>query len=586
MGFVKEIKANTTMGHQSSPGYVLTFIRWRNRDVLNKTLDPLEIEKPLVVENDAIDIKVSNSKTGLTPSLDITLKNGDIDYSSVLGPGDFVFVNLLDWTTESRRVANKARAGQPINKYNDGFKGLFRIQTAGRNFQTMPNGKKVMFFKVQAFGFTEFNNIIYYNPVIASGLKDEGKAAYFWENFGSYLDKLKSDSEPLSIQNIIEVLIETLIGKGDLQKNNTENLKLSPNLYYKIPIKVGQLLGLRQAKLAADIYKYYLGVWGNDSGSSGNKEKVQPTDIGEGFNPSLTAKKPDSAWYHTKDKILGERILAPDYWNSIKVWAILKSYLNSLVNEMYTSTRVCPDGSIYPSVVIRQKPFTSLEKKDSFIKKKIPVTTYLSLPRWKVDPKLLYSFFLGKNEAARINFVQAYTRSVAWDKNQNFESQSHSNFQTDEHDIGRTGLRPFVSTSNFNFPGVGKGKEDISEMWSKLVADWVMNGHLREVGNFEFHGITEPIEVGDNIEFDNSVFHIESISHRWTIRGDGKKTFRTSASVSYGTSLNSTVKKTVFPHTDTTTYIQSQTKDFNKDKVLPGMSDTQDVVGRDKGIKG
>lgn len=604
MAFVKEILPNSTVNskdgrlvHQSNPAYVLTFITWQKRDVYgidgSSSKGNLDVNKPLVVENDAIDIKITNSKVGLTPSLDITLKNGDIDYSSVLAPGDFVFVNLLDWEDKAREVANRARAGLQINRYEDGFKGLFKIQTIGRSLVVQRDGSKSVQYNVKAYGFTEFNNVIYYDPVAAAALKSQGKDVYMWQNFGDYIGKVLSSRKFAQIQETMKVLFEVLIGSGDLQNKNGRTI--SPNIHYRIPEGLSKFLGIDNGKYAADIYHYYFGVWPNSEGSKvgqkNRKESKKGIEIGKGFNPGF---KPyddgNKRWFKTDKLLQGIRLLAPSYWNKIKVWAIVKSYLNSVINEMYTANRVGLDGNVYPSIVARQKPFNSLERQDFFKKNKIPYTTYLNLPRWKVHPALLYSSFLGKNEASRINFVQVYTQSTIINSHQNQAFQSTFNTVIDRADIERTGLRPFTSTANFNFPfeegeSASKGLQKSAVAWSHLASDWLFNGHLREVGSFEFHGIVDPIEVGDNLEFDGSVYHIESITHRFSVRKDGMKTFRTKISVSYGTSLKSDSKKTVYPHTESTTYLQEQTKDYNNEQILPGISDTQNVVGRKGGVK-
>jgi hypothetical protein len=50
MGFTKEIKPNTVDSHQAAPAYVLTFLRWSNRDTLNYTnAQPLEVREPMIV---------------------------------------------------------------------------------------------------------------------------------------------------------------------------------------------------------------------------------------------------------------------------------------------------------------------------------------------------------------------------------------------------------------------------------------------------------------------------------------------------------------------------------------------------------
>ena len=95
MAYVRDIKATSTDSHQTSPGYSLTFIRWSNRDTFNYTsLDNFEVRQPLVVINDAVQVNVSNSKMGVTPSMNAILLGGDINYATAIHPGDFVFVNI------------------------------------------------------------------------------------------------------------------------------------------------------------------------------------------------------------------------------------------------------------------------------------------------------------------------------------------------------------------------------------------------------------------------------------------------------------------------------------------------------------
>src|SRR5271165_5330113 len=91
--------------HQTSPAWVLTFLQWQIRDTLRTNtstgLGPLSIANaPLVVENDCIMVNVSDSKSVLTPSMSATLLVTDVNYETELSPGDFVFVNMLNWESE------------------------------------------------------------------------------------------------------------------------------------------------------------------------------------------------------------------------------------------------------------------------------------------------------------------------------------------------------------------------------------------------------------------------------------------------------------------------------------------------------
>ena len=130
MGFIRDIYQNSTDSHQTSPGYLLTCLRWSNRDTHNYgTSNALDVRQPMVIYNDALNVQVNNSKSSLTPTMSAVLKGGDINYSTALHPGDFILVNMLNWETDVERVRNKAVALQPINKLNDGFKGIFKIQS-------------------------------------------------------------------------------------------------------------------------------------------------------------------------------------------------------------------------------------------------------------------------------------------------------------------------------------------------------------------------------------------------------------------------------------------------------------------------
>ena len=62
--YVKNINQNSVDSHQSSPGYVLTCLRWSNRDTYNYAGDPLEVRTPLVIINDALSVNVQNTKKG------------------------------------------------------------------------------------------------------------------------------------------------------------------------------------------------------------------------------------------------------------------------------------------------------------------------------------------------------------------------------------------------------------------------------------------------------------------------------------------------------------------------------------------
>jgi len=233
MGYIRDIGQNSVDSHQASPGYVLTFLRWSNRDSFNYEGDPLDVRKPLVVYNDAVQVVVNNTKQGLSPTLTATLKGGDLNYATAVAPGDYVLVNMLNWESDAERVRNKAISLKPINKYGDGFKGVFKIQSVRKNI-SMNGDKKSITYTVHAAGFTEFNNVIYFNPAIAAAFQEAGTRIFSTLVGDFYQDKLKTNSE---IQEIMKDLFEILIGKS--RRSSNTKVKNFGEVNFQLPKTLG-----------------------------------------------------------------------------------------------------------------------------------------------------------------------------------------------------------------------------------------------------------------------------------------------------------------------------------------------------------
>jgi hypothetical protein len=567
--YVKTIKQNTKDSHQTSPSYVLTFIRWNVRDTLNTDAEPFDVRKPLVVYNDATNIRVSMSKSSKTPTMSATLMGGDINYSTAVHPGDLVFVNILDWGSHAVKVAEKAFNLQPINGIHDGFKGFFKVQAVTRNLVTSEDGHKTYYYTVSAAGFTEFDSTYLYNPAIQDAFKQDAQALFMSLVGEYYSDKLK---QTVSIETILQDLFQILIGKSP--RSNNVKVPNYGNLHYRIPTSVGQLLGKKDAKYVCDIYNLITGIWSGGSKSAALTES-------SGFNPNITPTSETANIYNTNIPLQGWRIIAPENWNYKTVWSILNDNLNNTLNEMYVSYRISPDSnSVMPTIIARQKPFSN----PNFVPPAgYSVTKFTELPRWKITPEMVKSAQFYKNEALRTNFVQVFTRNLAELTNENMATNiAERNFVQDAEDIQRHGLKPYITTSNFDFPVNGDVKVRAKE-WTQIVADWVINGHLKEAGTIQCVGIEEPIAVGDNIEFDNVVYHIESIDHVWQIMRNGNKQFITNINVSYGIDLRSNSSQIVFTEMERTDRYTKGVDDYKYEKILPGISDSQDIFGRTQG---
>lgn len=588
---------------QTSPSWVLTFVRWETRDLLRTpTKTPYAVRPPLIVENDCIQINVSDNKGVLTPSMSATLVQTDINYSTEIHPGDFVFVNILNWEEDSKKIIEKIEKSQPINEKDDGFKGFFKVQSVRKTISSNPNtGTKTVLVRIEGFAFTEFNNTIYFNPNLINLKVLANTGLYIADIAGAWSDLVSKSGKPY-IQEIIKFLIKAFIGSGPITKNVKDdtgkiNLLLSSNQHFILPRLVGQLLGTVKPDAkdnkqfvsvtsAKDIYLYLFGIQ--------DYENTNSNDPSIAMNPSnLLNKNQKSGFLFTKNYCKGNSILKPEFWNSVTLWSILNQYTNSPLNELYTCFKLSSFGRVMPTVIFRQIPFTSEDfENQKFgvldkISKKIKVTKFLSLPRWKIGSESIYSINIGKDEAARVNFVQFYAKSLM---NANGieiagETASH-NYVFDSKDVVRNGLKPIIVQNQFD--DLPENLEKSSPIWARILGDALIGGHLKLNGTIECIGISDPITVGDNLEFDNVVYHIEQIVHSASINPlNGTKTFRTTISLSHGISVNSNeqgIKYSQMTYTDA--YLErsadhSSDENYVSEQILPGVSESQDVLYRD-----
>ena len=563
--------------HQTSPAWVLTFLRWQVRDTLrtnNQTdINYSTVSQPLVVENDCIGVNVSDAKATLTPSLNASLLITDVNYETALAPGDFVFVNMLNWESDARRVADNARNLQPINGADDGFKGLFKIQSVRKALVTDPeSGTKMYAVKITGYAFTEFNNTIYFNPYLID--KSENNIILFQSLIGDDWRLLATQKGLTDVQSLITALIQSFIGTGISDtgtKDVIQDVK-SLNPHFFMPKAVGNLLGVDGLVSAKDSYNYLFGIQQYSASTT--------QSLAQGMNPTgISAKATDtSRFINTPNKVDGRVIGPMEYWNQVKVWSILNQFLNSPLNEMYTCFRISPNGRVMPTLVLRQIPFTTTD----FDAGNYNVTRFMNLPRWNIDAALALSFDLGRDEAARINFVQYFGRSTLGPDGYSISEEiANKNYLYDSDDVLRNGLRPYVVSTQFDEPGSDSQKTAFrSPGWAKIVGDALIGGHLKMSGTINFVGIVDPVAVGDNLEFDGVVYHIEQMSHSCVQNQNGKKTFRTTITVSNGVSINSGADGVKYTEMNFSGGYASRKNDYNNEQLLPGVSESQDVKYR------
>lgn len=578
--------------HQSSPAWVLTFITWDVRDTLRaiaqtgKDKSLLQTRNPIVVENDCIQVTVNVNKAMLTDSVNITLLETDVNYSTAIAPGDFVFVNMLNWEKDARRIVNIARSKKlgAINDIDDGFKGIFKVQGVRKTISTdTKTGVKRVVVRINGYAFTEFNNSIYFNPYMLnnSAGSDKEKLLFSTDLIHTYNQLVNPFINP-TCQNVISYLISGFIGSGvtDRKITNVKGIPVTTNTHFYMPTEVGTLLGIDNVKAAKDIYTYLFGIQKYDAFSKN-------TSLARGMNPDFN--KPIDRFYYTKaGPCAGTVQFKAEYWNNVNAWSIINQYLNAPLNELYTCFRISPEGSVMPTVVYRQIPFTSeLFGQPPFDINAI-VTKFLSIPRWRIATSLIINSDLGRDEAARVNFVQIYAQPPADIGRQKIDASmsgqtSSKNFAYDVNDVLRSGLRASVITTTFQdltaYSDIYVGRR-----WALIVGDALIGGHLKLNGTIECVGIVDPIAVGDNLEYDGNVYHIEEVVHSCTLNtATGDKTFRTTLKLSYGVSVVDTRSGLAYPEMVHTSGYQNRKGNYlYGNESLPGVSEEQDVSYRPK----
>ncbi|MCC7443175.1 MAG: hypothetical protein IT285_16200 [Bdellovibrionales bacterium] len=567
-----DVKPLSGAEHQTSPSWVLTFVRWQARDTKNYTsLPPTATREPLVVVSDCIQAQVSSSKPVHTQQLSALLLGTDVNYLAAVAPGDFVLVNMLEWDVRAADVAARARRGEQVNLRDDGFKGLFRVQSVRRALAHDPStGTTTVAYRLQAHACTELNNSVYFNPHLVDA-SERGNDQLFVSRLGGEWLSVVSKKGINNVRDVLRALVEAFIGNGITKEGRSQKgLMRSPNTHFLVPPGLGGLLGVRGAKSMKDLYVYLFGA---------QRYAGSATDLAAGLNPQGVRRVAGRFWY-TPDPVDGFVYLKAEYWNCARLWGIMEQFANRPINELYTCFRLSPEGDVMPTVVLRQMPFTSEHfKGDKY-------TRFLSLPRWRLDPAMVFSYDIGREEAARINFVQVFGRSISTAPGFDVAEQTaRGNYYYDANDVSRSGLRPYVTTVEFDEVQQVKDGAYRSQYWARLLGDAMGNGHLRLNGTVELAGVVAPIAPGDNAELEGVVYHIEEVTHVASVDpATGKRSFRTRLSLSHGVDARATADGPLYPEMDSPNAYAHRADDHGRlGGTMPGASEEQAVPYRDTG---
>jgi hypothetical protein len=213
------------------------------------------------------------------------------------------------------------------------------------------------------------------------------------------------------------------------------------------------------------------------------------------------------------------------------LFSLLQQFLNPAINEMYTALKVGLDGRIMPTLVVRQIPFSTNAITES---PKMLLTRFLDLPRWRISPVLVSEVDIGRSDATHFNLVKVLGDAALFSGGgiQIPARQEVLNPPIfDVIDIARSGVKSYMQTVNCTIKDLNRVGG--LRVWSEAIADWTMGSQYTLNGQIQCTGIQAPIAEGDNIEFEDMVYHIEAITDTCTIN-NGVRSFTTTLALTNG----------------------------------------------------
>jgi hypothetical protein len=559
----------------SSPHWVLAVVRLGEPISFDRSkgasfsVDPVDGVRPregskntLVIASDCISLTVERHKRSHVKNLSAALKRSDgIDYLKEVQPGDWLLAWMVNNEADFLSLLDRINKGEPCNGAKDGLKFVGRVHQIRKQLLVdADSGQRHLTYTLQGMGMAELDTQIFYD--FAVGTLDVLK-----QNVGQWLARIGVDADAFfdpkskdpidgNVNKMIPRIIDLIVGTGVSGETSNPAVaqgiaavhgggteKGAPNAYL-VPRAVGDLLG----KDSSRGYLSYAEVLEVQQGVQTYADKKNDLSA---FAPSnLDNDKSTPQRRVTRAPMLGTFYpFFPTLVNK-PLWGVLQQYLNPSINELFSCMRVNPEGSVVPTVVMRQIPFTT----DAFVVDAETdqegvrhVTRFLNLPRWRLPAQLVLSEDLGRSDATRINFVHVYGvgKEYAFSNSITNQIAQHPPIR-DDLDIQRSGLRSYMSTVDC---AVDDTHDRTPGKWMRLIADWSMGSHLTLNGRVEAFGIQAPISEGDNLQLDRVVYHIEGLTDTCVQDiASGKRRWRTVIDLSNGLEPISSKMAPVYPN--------------------------------------
>lgn len=527
---------------QAQPNYVIAFIPFVVRDTFyskTKASEALRTENPLVVVNDAIHISIHQHKGNPLLMAEITLQSGTVNYAAQIAPGDHALIWLMNRQSTFDEISKAVyEKRSKVNTYLSGLKFVGRVNSVRQILQVSPrDGKKVYRYHISLAGFSELQSQIYYNELLSASQPNfNTHLKFLTEVSDQYRNLLKTINEKgrLSTEDVINFFLDVFMGPGpkDVASKVNDKMHSTPNAAFLIPSIIPHYLGIAANKKS----KNAIGFQYSDL-----LQRIMGIQVYEGAHYPKVQQVRNN--YFQASPLHGSVLINTVNFNNITLWSLLMRYMNPALNEMYTVLKYNPiQQGIMPTLVLRQLPFTTEKMKNKY--KPGEVTFFTNVHRWKLTENYpIFEYNLGTSDAERFNYFQIYTTSIGLPTDANDPQKlqrlqiAMGNYAVDESDIYRSGVRTFILTVDTDaliMPS-GQAKTEAIKQWVNMVSDFYANGHLKLNGSITVAGIQSPICIGDNLEFDNKLFHIEGIRHEFRVdTARGSKSFLTTLVLSHG----------------------------------------------------
>lgn len=497
----------------------------------------------------------------------------DLDYNSSydIAPQDWVFFWAMDNQKDYLRIKGLIKDGKACNDATSGLKFVGRVKSFRMSGSISAEGARTRRFEMSCEAFSEFNNAVYYNPLSFPQGSTPEQLNKLFGNINGFLagnDSLIWVSTQEAISKMVGLFFDVDFASrvanasvGTPEQVQALQELTTANKAYLIPNTVARLLGIPE-KNADTSYSYsdilfrYIGIEdGGPENPASDRSFIGYHSQGLKLNPLYQNV------YEWDKKLSANMIKQTIHFDNRAVWSVLNTYLNEPVDEMYTTLKLSPysqnamdvimggtsePSKIMPSMVCRQLPFSSVSFTEK-VQRNLGYTRFVDLPRWYITDNYVVSYDMGLSDTQDINYVHLQPQVGEPGNNADYQRATmlaKNPPMVDYADISKNGLRMYSNPMGAFFQQSDAGVEEI-RWWNALMADIMMRLKYTISGSLHCKGIQEPICIGDNLVFQDVLFHIDSVSHMGGIDMMGNKTFDTVLSLTYGIRENAKTEEFV-----------------------------------------